>query len=172
MLFKLCVKLAHMFFCFSLSVVTVFRVSEIKEAKVSFQWCKIIRLWAQEGLLATQKLITYHLNSLQKGTTTDKSLTSSPHKEALAECYLLQGNNQHCLGHFSEAFTSQKHALTIILELFGEEHVKTADVYSELGFKKYKLGDYISAAEFYKLALDIRIQLLGEEHEKTAESYH
>ena len=126
----------------------------------------------QEGLSATQKLITYHLNSLQKGTTTDKSLTSSPHKEALAECYLLQGNNQHCLGHFSEAFTSQKHALTIILELFGEEHVKTADVYSELGFTKYKLGDYNSAAEFYKLALDIRIQFLGEEHEKTAESYH
>ena len=84
---------------------------------------------------------------------------------------MLQGKNQHCLLHFSEAFISKQHALTIILELFGEKHVKTADVYSELGLTKCKQGEYNSAAKFYKCALDIRIQLLGEEHRKIALSY-
>ena len=125
----------------------------------------------QEGLSQTQKLITYHLNSLQKGTTCEENVTSNLHKEALADCYLLQGENQDCLSHFSEALTSKQHALAIILELFGEEHVKTADVYWQLGFTKYDLGDYNSATECHKLALDIRIQLLGEEHQRTADSY-
>nr|XP_058962800.1 uncharacterized protein LOC131789670 [Pocillopora verrucosa] len=126
----------------------------------------------QEGLSLTQKLITYYLNSLQKGTTGEENFTSSLQKEALAEWYLLQGKNQHCLRHFSEAFTSKQHALTIILELFGEKHIKTADVYSELGFTKHELGDYNSAAESYRLALDIRIQLLGEKHRRIADSYN
>ena len=126
----------------------------------------------QEGLSLTQKLITYYLNSLQKGTTGEENFTSSLQKEALAEWYLLQGKNQHCLRHFSEAFTSKQHALTIILELFGEKHLKTADVYSELGFTKCEQGEYNSAAESQKRALDIRIQLLGEEHQKIADSYH
>ena len=68
----------------------------------------------QEGLSLTQKLITYYLNSLQKGTTGEENFTSSLQKEALAEWYLLQGKNQHCLRHFSEAFASKQHALTII----------------------------------------------------------
>ena len=126
----------------------------------------------QEGLSLTQKLITYYLNSLKKGTTGEENFTSSLQKEALAEWYLLQGKNQHCLRHFSEAFTSKQHALTIILELFGEKNVKTADVYSELGFTKHELGDYNSAAESYRLALDIRIQLLGEKHRRIADSYN
>ena len=126
----------------------------------------------QEGLSLTQKLITYYLNSLQKGTTGEENFTSSLQKEALAEWYLLQGKNQHCLRHFSEAFTSKQHALTIILELFGEKHLKTADVYSELGFTKYEQGEYNTAAESHKLALDIRIQLFGEEHQRIADSYH
>ena len=125
----------------------------------------------QEGLSLTQKLITYYLNSLKKGTTGEENFTSSLQKEALAEWYLLQGKNQHCLHHFSEAFISKQHTLTIILELFGEKHVKTADVYSELGFTKCKQGEYNSAVEFYKCALDIRIQLLGEEDRRIAVSY-
>ena len=93
-----------------------------------------------EGLSLTQKLVTDYLNSLQKGTTGKENVTSSLQKEALAEWYLLQGKIQHCLHHFSEAFTSKQHALTIVLELFGEKHLKTADVYSELGITKYELG--------------------------------
>ena len=125
----------------------------------------------QEGLSLTHKLITYHLSSLQKGTAGEENTSSSLHKEALAECYLLKGKIQHCLRHFSEAFTSKQHALTIILELFGEGHVKTADIYSELGFTKYEQGDFNSAAKSHGRALDIRIQLLGKEHQRTAGSY-
>ena len=125
----------------------------------------------QEGLSLTHKLITYHLSSLQEGTAGEENTSSSLHKEALAECYLLKGKIQHCLRHFSEAFTSKQHALTIILELFGEGHVKTADIYSELGFTKYEQGDFNSAAKSHGRALDIRIQLLGKEHQRTAGSY-
>ena len=125
----------------------------------------------QEGLSLAHKLITYHLSSLQVGTAGEENTSSSLHKEALAECYLLKGKIQHCLRHFSEAFTSKQHALTIILELFGEGHVKTADIYSELGFTKYEQGDFNSAAKSHGRALDIRIQLLGKEHQRTAGSY-
>ena len=55
--------------------------------------------------------------------------------------------------------------------MFGEEHERNADSYSELGVTQYAVHYYSSALQSDQRALAIRLKVLGEEHEKTADSY-
>ncbi|PFX19228.1 Nephrocystin-3 [Stylophora pistillata] len=124
----------------------------------------------EEGVSVAKERITYHQESLQKIRESNNPILKL-HKDALAKCYSQLAHHQECLNNSAEAVNSAQHALTIMLQLFGEGHAKTANSHHQLGFKQYKLGDYSSAAESHKRALGIRIRLLGEEHKDTADSY-
>ena len=57
------------------------------------------------------------------------------------------------------------------MKVFGEEHERTADSYSELGVTQYAMYDYTSALQSHQRALAIRIKVFGAGLEITADSY-
>ena len=93
------------------------------------------------------------------------------HEDALAQNYWDQGNLQCQRGNYTDAITSFRRALDIRVQLFGEEHYKTAENYHSIGVTRHLMNDYTAALESHKRALDIRIKLFGKEHSEIADSY-
>ncbi|XP_068688881.1 uncharacterized protein [Montipora foliosa] len=93
-------------------------------------------------------------------------------KEILAHSYHSLGVTQHLLGDFTSALQSDRRALDVRINLFGEDHASTAGSYHSFGVTQYSLGDFTSALQSFQRALDVRIKLFGEDHASTADSYH
>lgn len=62
-------------------------------------------------------------------------------------------------------------ALSIAENLYGEEHVTTADSFYLLGSIQFELFDFNSSLYFHERALDIKLKVLGEEHSGTVISF-
>ena len=128
----------------------------------------------EEALTLTKKRISFHQKVLQQRNEREENNSESQehHEEALAQNYWDQGNIQGRRDNYTEAITSFTRALDMRLQLFGEDHPKTADSYHSVGVTQHSLSDYIAALESKKRALDIRFKLFGEDHAETANSYH
>lgn len=62
-------------------------------------------------------------------------------------------------------------ALSMDVNLYGEEHVNTADSFYILGSIQFELFDYNSSLSYHERALDIKLKVLGEEHSGTVFSF-
>lgn len=62
-------------------------------------------------------------------------------------------------------------ALSMDVNLYGEEHVNTADSFYLLGSIHFELFDFKSSLHCHQRALDIRLNVLGEEHLGTVISF-
>ncbi len=109
-------------------------------------------------------------------TENTDAITDDPrlhdHKEALAKSYFYLAVLQFRVKDFKASFQSQRSALEIRRELFGERHANTADSYHELAIILRALEDCISALHFHQVALEIRNNLPDQNPSKTADSYH
>ncbi len=94
------------------------------------------------------------------------------HKEALAKSYFYLAVLQFRVKDCKASFQSQRFALEMRRELFGERHANTADSYHDLAIILRTLDDCISALHFQQHALDIRLNLSDQNPSKTADSYH
>ena len=72
---------------------------------------------------------------------------------------------------YDDALTYSLKALSISLEIFGKNHLETADLYNSIGRVYHEKSDYEKALSYHQRALQIRIELLGEKHFSSAESY-
>ena len=128
----------------------------------------------EDALTLTNERISFHQKAVQQSNEREENNSESQeqHEEALAQNYWDQGNIQRRRGNHTEAITSFTRALDMRLQLFGEDHPKTADSYHSVGLTQHSLSDYIAALESKKRALDIRIKYFGVDHPKTADSYH
>lgn len=121
--------------------------------------------------------INYHRTALEQCINSNErnediiATTTDMHKDALAKSFLDLGSAQRATGDLVSALQSEKCALDIRLEQFGEEHWSTADSYHSLGASYYSAGDFASALQSTQRALNIRRRLYGEEHPTTAYSY-
>lgn len=77
------------------------------------------------------------------------------HKEALAKSYYYLAVLQYREKDYKASFQSQRFALEIRRELFGERHANTADSYHELGIILRTLEDCMSAVYVLQRALEI-----------------
>ena len=98
--------------------------------------------------------------------------SSALHQEALAKSYSDHAYIQYMMQNYSEALQAEQFSIDIKRNLFGEEHLSTADSYHLLGVTQHEQGDLISALRSIQRALDIRRKLFGEEHSRTADTYH
>ena len=62
-------------------------------------------------------------------------------------------------------------ALSLDVNLYGEEHVYTADSFYLLGSIQFQLFDFNSSLYCHERALDIKLKVLGEEHSGTVFSF-
>lgn len=62
-------------------------------------------------------------------------------------------------------------ALSLDVNLYGEEHVYTADSFYLLGSIQFELFDFNSSLYYHERALDIKLKVLGEEHSGTVISF-
>lgn len=62
-------------------------------------------------------------------------------------------------------------ALSLDVNLYGEEHVYTADSFYLLGSIQFELFDFNSSLYCHERALDIKLKVLGEEHSGTVISF-
>ena len=92
-------------------------------------------------------------------------------RERLATYYFRTGVHFQTKEEYTSALQAHQHALDIRLELYGEQHTKTADSYRSIGIVQNNMGNYKSALESHIRALEIRLKLYGEKHAKTANSY-
>ncbi|KAL9983926.1 hypothetical protein ACROYT_G006172 [Oculina patagonica] len=114
---------------------------------------------------------TYHekaIEQLQNIFETGYAL----HRELRANCLFDHAYFQYKLKNYSEALKAEQRSLEIRLEMFGQEHSKTAKSYFLLGATQHAQGDLSSAIQSIQRALDIRRKLFGEEHSSTADSYY
>ncbi len=73
---------------------------------------------------------------------------------------------------YDDALTYSSKALSLSLEISGERHQRTADLYNSIGRVYHEKSEYDTALSFHRKALQIRKELLGEKHTSTAESYN
>ena len=128
----------------------------------------------EDALKLAEERISFHQKELQRNDKRKETNgeRQKRHEEALAQNYMELGYSQCGKGNYTEAITSFTRALNMRINLFGEEHSKTADSYHEVGVTQHLRGNNTAALESAKRALDIRIKLFGEEHPETADSYH
>jgi tetratricopeptide (TPR) repeat protein/transcriptional regulator with XRE-family HTH domain len=74
------------------------------------------------------------------------------------------GNYLNKRARYKEALPILKQALKVSEQVFGPEHLTTADVLHNLVFAYRELGDYDSARPIYERVLTIRQQQLGSYH--------
>ena len=75
------------------------------------------------------------------------------------------------MNDYSAALQSHQRASAICLQLFGEDHVSTANSYKQLGVTQYNMHNYSAALQSLQRELAISLKLFGEDHESTADSY-
>ena len=79
---------------------------------------------------------------------------------------------QYKMKNYKSVMQSYQKALTISLNLYGEEHPDTARSYHNIGEKQCEMKEYVSALQSHQQALNIRLKLHGDEHPDTARSYY
>ena len=82
------------------------------------------------------------------------------------------GLTQHKMKNYKSAVQSYQKALTISLNLYGDEHPDTSASYHNIGVSQHEMKEYPSALQSKQQALNIRLKLHGDEHPDTAQSYH
>ena len=121
--------------------------------------------------------INYHRAALEQCNNSnernedDIATTTDMHKDSLAKSFLDLGSAQRATGDLASALQSEKVALDIRLEHWGEDHLSTADSYHSLGASYYSAGDFASALQSTQRALNIRQKVFGDKHASTAFSY-
>jgi serine/threonine-protein kinase len=77
--------------------------------------------------------------------------------------------NTHFLaGHYDQADTLHRRALTMNRRLYGDRHPHVADDLADLGEIQQMLGRYAGAESYFQQALDIARSWYGEDHPETA----
>ena len=101
-----------------------------------------------------------------------EDLKLQEHNEALAKSYSYLSVLEFRVKDYKASFESQRCALEIRREIFGERHASTVDSYHELAIILRTMGDCFSALHFQKSVLAFRLNLLDQNPSKTADSYH
>lgn len=76
------------------------------------------------------------------------------------------------LNQYQKALEYYENALQICEEVFGENHIETAVIYSNLGSLFQSMGKYDKALSFFEKAIKIEENVVGENHLNTATSYN
>ncbi|MCH7603767.1 MAG: serine/threonine protein kinase [Planctomycetes bacterium] len=93
--------------------------------------------------------------------------TFKGYPDAEADTRLAIGRSFVGLSHFAEARKQLTRALTLYIDLYGEEDARTRDCQRVLGFALEMLGEPLEAERLMRQALDNCRRLLGEEHPET-----
>jgi len=101
-----------------------------------------------------------------------KDFKLQEHKEALAKSYSYLSVLEFRVKDYKATFESQRCALEIRREIFGERHASTVDSYHELAIILRTMGDCLSALHFQESVLAFRLNLSDQNPSKTADSYH
>jgi hypothetical protein len=91
--------------------------------------------------------------------------------EQTAKHYDKLGSAYHDSGAANRAATYYHKALTIRMNLHGEDHMSTARSLDKVGSAYAELGDYERALNFHHKAKHVKKKLLGRETEETAKSF-
>ena len=93
-------------------------------------------------------------------------------KEELARSYSYLAVLQFRDQDYSSSLRSQRRAMDIKREIFGEQHPDVADSYHEFAIISRTIGDCDSALQFQKRVLEIRLNLAEQNPLNVAASYH
>ena len=74
------------------------------------------------------------------------------------------------LGEYKNALFYYQKELFYYLKIYGENHIKTSDVYSSIGIINLRCGNFQEAIQALQMAKEIRLNILGENSLEFAES--
>ena len=121
----------------------------------------------EEAIESIQAAILHQENVISIAEDSKES-----HKEALARSYSYLAVLQFRVQDYSSSLESQRRAMDIKREIFGEQHPDVADSYHEFAIISRTIGDCDSALLFQNRALEIRLTFAKQNPLKVADSYH
>lgn len=111
------------------------------------------------------------LDCHRKALAMHKKESGGEQNEDTAEHYDNLGTVYHETGAANRAASYYHKALTIRLNLHGQDHLSTASSFDRIGTAYSEQGDYARALNFHHKAKHVKKKLLGREHEGTAKSF-
>lgn len=80
------------------------------------------------------------------------------------------GNIYEALGEYKNALFYFQKELSINLDIYGKEHIKTSNAYRDVGYMDLQCGNFQEAIQEFTKAAEIRYSVLGENSLEFAES--
>ena len=121
----------------------------------------------EEAIESIQSAILHQENVVSMAEETQEN-----HKEALARSYSYLAVLQFRVQDYSSSLRSQRRAMDIKREIFGEKHPDVADSYHEFAIISRTIGDCDSALQFQERVLEMRLNFSELIALKVAASYH
>ncbi len=87
-----------------------------------------------------------------------------------SDTVLVLGNIYEARGEFKNALSYFQKQLSLNLQLYGDNHIKTSNAYSSVGIMYLRCGDYQEAIQELNKAMEIRRSILGENSLEFAQS--
>ena len=111
------------------------------------------------------------LNCHRKALVLHKKESGGEQNEDLAKHYDNLGTVYQATSAANRAASYFHKALTIRLNLHGQDHILTAGSFDRIGDAYFDQGDYDRALNFHHKAKHVKKKLLGRDHAKTAKSF-
>ena len=112
-------------------------------------------------------------NIFSKAAADFVKYTTGTRKDELlhANVFFTSGKVLELQCEYQEAISRYENAMTIYVEIYGEEHAETAKSNSALGNVYFRLGQYSQAKKYREKAMIIRKRIYGEEHLDIVSNY-
>ena len=121
----------------------------------------------EEAIESIQSAVLHQENVISMAEETQEN-----HKEALARSYSYLAVLQFRVQDYSSSLRSQRRAMDIKREIFGEQHPDVADSYHDFAIISRTIGDCDSALQFQERVLEMRLNFSELIPLKVAASYH
>ena len=121
----------------------------------------------EEAIESLQSAILHQENVLSVAEETQEN-----HKEVLARSYSYLSVLQFRVQDYISSLRSQRRAMDIKRQIFGEQHPDVADSYHEFAIISRTMGDCDSALQFQERVLEMRLNFSELIPLKVAASYH
>ena len=130
------------------------------------------------GVLAEMTRYEEAIESIQAAICHQENVISmaedskGTHKEALARSYAYLAVLQFRVQDYNSSLRSERRAMDIKREIFGEQHPDVADSYHEFAIISRTIGNCDSALQSQKRVLEIRLNFAEQNPLNVAASYH
>jgi tetratricopeptide (TPR) repeat protein len=114
-------------------------------------------------LEAPQRALSWYKRALKMEAESEYPIELGAYHLCLGSCY-------KALNNFDDAWIHYKEALKNYIELHGEEHLRTADCYFDLGLMCSAQHHYEKAIKFLQRSLKIKRLAYGDIHYKVSEN--